>query len=278
MFADENLRDMLYIYVGNIGQLVVLIYSICMIKAKRNRMSMLSVGFHHDKIVKKGLLKDTPMDTWRVVVEIVLFWVFEYYFVGLYNTAFGKIVGTGANYFGLMIIMPVVVTAFCLVVWMNPMHQFDMFAVPLPGALVFVKLACALAGCCHGAAWEGGLYNYEYGRNEINSALIEMALALVIFVFILWYKKRAKPGTVFPVYMIVYSATRFFSEFTRGEDNVLWIFKRYHFCCIAGVIVGCIYLFIALKYGDRIDEYFREHTYFKKGAFHKERLKAESRA
>jgi hypothetical protein len=105
------------------------------------------------------------------------------------------------------------------------------------------------------------MYNahpYHHG-NQVPVQLIEAVLGLVIFVFLLWYKKRAKPGTMYPTYLIVYCVTRFFSEFTKADyPNVLGPLKMYHLLCIAGGLVGILLLFIIKLYGDSIYTLFEK--------------------
>ena len=100
-------------------------------------------------------------------------------------------------------------------------------------------------------------YHYEAGpKREFPSQLLEAALALIIFIFLMWYRKKAKEGTLFPVYVILYSATRFFSEFTRCDPDVFGILKTYHILCIIGVVIGIIELLVVLKFSDRIRPLF----------------------
>lgn len=176
----------------------------------------------------------------------------------LNNNPFGEMVGTGVNYFGGLFSFPIYLFIASCVLMTNPLKQIDITTLSLPIYLFFVKIACFLNGCCWGIPWENGPYNYHYDHpgNQVPVQAIEAFWALAIFVFLLIYRKKAKPGTLLPMYMILYSATRFCSEFFRREENVLWIFKTYHLLCIAGVIVGIILLLIVKRYGERISDFF----------------------
>lgn len=188
-----------------------------------------------------------------VSVELLLFALILNYST-FANRAFGDLVGTGANYFATLFIAPIGWTLLSLILGANPMEQIDITTLFAPIYLFFVKMACFFNGCCWGIAWEHGLYNrhpYHPG-NQVPVQAIEAFWCLVIFAFLLWYKKRAKKGTMYPMYMILYSATRFCSEFLRHEENVLWIFKTYHLLCIAGFLIGLVLYLIAAKFGDRM--------------------------
>ena len=140
------------------------------------------------------------------------------------------------------------------------MKQMDIVAPLLPLRLVFLKIACYFNGCCWGIPWEYGPYNHHYDHpgNQVPVQAIEAFWAFSIFVFLLIYRKKAKPGTIYPMYIILYSATRFCSEFFRREENVLWIFKRYHLLCLAGVTIGLVLLFIVKIWGNKIQNLFEK--------------------
>ncbi len=170
------------------------------------------------------------------------------------NMAFGNLVGTGGNYFSTLFLAPIAWSLLSLILGANPLEQIDIATMFVPVYLFFVKLACFYNGCCWGIPWEDGPYNqhpYHPGR-QVPVQAIECFWCLVIFAFLLWYRKKAKRGTMYPLYMMLYSATRFCSEFFRHEENVLWIFKTYHLLCIAGFLIGLLFYFFAVKFGDRM--------------------------
>ena len=190
-------------------------------------------------------------------IEMFFISLVQYGPVGIITDKFGNIVHTGNNYFGVLYFVPFILMVFFYVIKIPPLKQMDMITPAYSVANVFVKIACFCAGCCNGFEWEKGLYNAVDDRYEFPVQLVEATLALIIFIFLLWFRKRAKEGTMFPIYLILYSGTRFFSEFLRHEEEVLWIFKTYHLLCIAGVILGIAEFFIAVKFKDRINEFYK---------------------
>ncbi|MBR2953526.1 MAG: prolipoprotein diacylglyceryl transferase [Clostridia bacterium] len=181
--------------------------------------------------------------------------------IGLNNITFGDMVGTGANYFGTLFSFIILGFVFSVVIASNPMEQMDLATCLLPFRLIFLKIACFGQGCCWGIPWKYGLYNYhdDHPGNQVPVQAIEALLALAIFIFLLIYRKKAKTGTVFPMYIILYSATRFPVEFlSAAHEKIAGPFNTYHFLCIAGVAIGFIMLIIVNFFGDKMTAFFEK--------------------
>ena len=70
-------------------------------------------------------------------------------------------------------------------------------------------------------------------------------------------KKKKRQGLMYPVFMLMYCGSRFCSEFLRDDfPAVIWRLTGYHIQCIIGFVLGLIYLFAVLKYGERITAFF----------------------
>lgn len=194
-----------------------------------------------------------------LIIEIWIFSFAQLVLTASANKAFGDMVGTGANYFGKLYHIPFLLVAFCILFWVDPLKQIDLITPAFPLALFFSKLGCFFHGCCGGIEWAKGLYNAESGLVEFPIQLVEAGLALLIFIFLIFWRDKAKPGTMFPVYLIIYSATRFFSEFLSKKPDVFWILKTYHILCIIGVVLGIIEYIIAVKFGNKVSKAFDEN-------------------
>lgn len=199
------------------------------------------------------------------VVKIILF-VIESFFaarvvaltINGFNRPFGRLVGTGANYFGFLLTILFFWVVLSLLLMANPLKILDISTMYLPVCLFFVKISCYCAGCCYGIPWEYGPYNHhpDHPGNQVPVQLIEAFWALAIFLFLLWYRKKAKTGSLFPIYMILYSSTRFLSEFFRSEENILGPLKMYHILCLVGIACGLFHLFFLHFYRDTINIVF----------------------
>lgn len=184
-------------------------------------------------------------------VEVVALSCFQYISALLLHTPFGKLAGTGANYFATLYFAPVFMLLGCLLLKLEPFSQIDLITPAFPLALVFVKISCFATGCCDGIYWAHGLPNAFTGVLEFPVQLLESGLALVIFIFLHRNRRRMKPGTVFPVYLTVYSATRFFSEFFRADPNVVGFLKTYHILCLIGIALGAAEYWLVNRIRDK---------------------------
>ena len=102
------------------------------------------------------------------------------------------------------------------------------------------------------------MYNYAVQAKEFPVQLVEMGLAALIFVFLMVFKRKIRAGNILPIYIILYSATRFFSEFLRCEPDLLLGLKTYQFLCVLGVIWGVMLLFATHILDDELNDYFRK--------------------
>lgn len=254
----------LYDFLGTASFVLLVIFNIANIRKKRDFISYTS-QFLRSKI-ENSRLKNKFLSSYIpwALIEIILISFIQNGFTASINKSFGDMVGTGANYFGLLFVVPILMIAFCLLTGINPLKQIDLVTPSFPLSLVLVKMGCFCEGCCNGAEWEYGLYNHTYDRIEFPVQLVEAGLALLIFIFMMIFRKKIKPGTMYPIYMVVYSGTRFFSEFTKDNLNVLWNLKIYQILCIIGFVVGLIALFFVLKYNDNLIEFFSKSIYEKK--------------
>lgn len=254
---------LMYDLMVTCGFLSVLVYNFIMFRYKKKLLSNRSLFFIKisSKQNKNSLISKPGFWT---VIEILLISIVQHLPISLLNSKFGLLMKTGSNYFGLLFFIPLFLFILFYIIAINPFKQTDLIAPACPLALIFIKLACFCNGCCQGFECEWGLTNYYYSsgpKKEFPTQLLEAGLALAIFIFLYLYRKKAKEGTLFPIYVILYSGTRFFSEFTRNDPNVFGIFKIYHILCIIGVIVGVVELMIVLKYSERIIPYFDRPVY-----------------
>jgi len=84
------------------------------------------------------------------------------------------------------------------------------------------RFSCLFAGCCHGIEVQHmfTVPGTIYATPRLPSPLLESALNIAILLFFLLRKpERKRPGTLFPLYLILYSAGRFVLEFFRGDEG-----------------------------------------------------------
>lgn len=255
--TDIKMYDVFTIYISS---LALLIYNLMQVKTKQYLLSKAS-----NEIILR-IENKSSYDHQRVcfvfaIAETVLISLYQHGLVSILNRFLGNLTGTGANYFGLIFGMPILLPFLCWVIGVDPFKQIDLIVPAYPLALFFMKLGCFCAGCCYGIPADIYLFGSDPVFDKIPMQLVEAGVALLLFFFLLFYKNKAKEGTLFPIYVVLYSGIRFFTEFFRGESSLIGCFKIYHFLCIIGFILGIAMLFIVLKYKKPIYRFFAEKNF-----------------
>ena len=186
-----------YSLFNSIASTLTLIASLFYFKIKRESISLFS-KYVIGVVSQKNNVAGKILEFLLVSAELLL--MAEICLLStLLNRPFGVLVGTGANYFAVLLLFPIFLFLVSILIMSNPIKQMDIVTLFLPFFLVFVKIACFLNGCCWGIPWEYGPYNYHYDHpgNQVPVQAIESFFALVIFVFLLFYRKKAKVGTIF---------------------------------------------------------------------------------
>ena len=249
----------LYEVFNVLSGIILLCFNLSHVKTKE-----MDLGCRTTRVMRHCVQKDVPafLKTPRfwAVIELFVISVVQYVPAPAVNTALGDIVGTGVNYFGLLLVAPVMLTVLCLLLGTNPLRQIDMVAPAFPLALAFAKLGCFCAGCCSGIICDLGFYTRLTGRADFPIQLVESMVALLLFAVLISMEDRMKEGTVFPVYIMTYSGIRFFTEFLRDDPVVLWGLKTYQLLCVVGVVVGLSEYAFASKFRTKISRLFDKNT------------------
>lgn len=125
----------------------------------------------------------------------------------------------------------------------------DIYAVCLPLAHGFGRLGCLMAGCCHGAPAEWGLYHANLGMKVVPVQLFE-AIFLFGLSALLFFITKKKTGTGFALYMTLYGVWRFFAEFLRADDRgatIVELLSPSQLVSVIMVIVGLVILLVEKK-------------------------------
>lgn len=175
-----------------------------------------------------------------------------YGLLSVLNSAFADWFTRGnANYYGNLTAWPIVMTLLPIIFKVSPLKTMDLLSPGLPLCLFVAKLACFFYGCCSGYEMPGSWYfNQHTDRYEFPVQLLESLIALGLFVFLRWYRKRSRiPGSVFPVYLVLYAASRFVTEFFRADlPHVLGTLTAYQilsavYVLLGGVLLGAVWMY-----------------------------------
>lgn len=212
---------------------------------------------NHPLISRFSMFQKAPLEI--TIVIIILLSILTNRVQGVCNGFWSQVTDVRANYFGNVLWAPILLFLLFILLRIDPVRQMDFLTPSCAMALVFYKLACFFGGCCQGKEWEYGVYFVDRQRYEIPCQLIEAFWAAAIFVVLVWLiKKQRFTGRQFPLYLILYSGTRFFSEFLREGEVVLWGLQLYHLQCLAGVALGIVELLLLKKYAPAISAYFSD--------------------
>lgn len=184
-------------------------------------------------------------------------------FFGLFsvlNPSFAKWFTKGnANYYGNLTAWLITMLVIPFVFGVSPLRAMDVLSPALPLSLFVAKIACFFHGCCSGFEMQGGFYyNISNERYEFPVQMLESLVALCLFFFMRYYEKKNKlTGSVFPLYLFVYSITRFITEFFRADlPNVLGPLDAYQILSLIFAIYGGVLLYLVRNYGGKIEMVF----------------------
>ena len=235
----------MYYILNYIGAAALIIYNLVRIKERRILTDSRARKWVAKRRIsgKEGLF---VKDSFLLVAESIIISLFQYAPILIFNRVIGDIFGTGVNYFGLLYLAPVSLGLGCLILETDLLNQMDLVTPAFPLALFFSKLGCFCVGCCEGIACEFGIPNAFSGIKEFPIQLLEAVVALLIFVFFMKYRKNLKVGTAFPIYVMLYSAIRFFTEFLSANEVDFLGLKTYQMMCLIGLIVGAMEYYLAI--------------------------------
>lgn len=197
---------------------VLLVFFLALKKVKRKNVTvddMLIVGAFVllFALVFANLLNILVTQPAYEIVKAVLSGRFEVfgglvYYGGLIGGVVGGIVGAGVAKIKLQTVETAVIPY-------------------LPIGHAIGRIGCVMAGCCNGMEYEGpfALY-YPNSVSGLPSQqgyfpvqLLEAVLNIIIAAFLIWYShKDRKTCNVLFLYLILYSVTRFWLEFLRGDE------------------------------------------------------------
>lgn len=245
----------IYAVSGYFAQAVAYLYMFTQLYAKKNATSIFAQYFAHNVSNGKDKIYKFIIFIWNAFELSAMVFLLNLC-VGLFNRALGNVLHTGGNFFGLIFSIMFVWPVLSLLFGSNPLKQLDISTPAIAIYLFVAKIACFCAGCCHGIQWDNGLFNHKFNEYQVPVQLIEAFWALLLFVLLIAIRKKVKTGTIFPLFILLFSATRFFSEFLRADPNVFGIFKTYHILCLIGIMFGVLlYVFIG-TYRAQINGFF----------------------
>lgn len=99
------------------------------------------------------------------------------------------------------------------------------------------RFGCLFNGCCYGKAAGWGI-DFGDGLLRYPTQIFEIIFHFVAFLLMVKFKDRVKtPGVLFKVYIVSYLVFRFFTEFIRQGQILVWGMTLYQVLCLSGLLV-----------------------------------------
>ena len=120
----------------------------------------------------------------------------------------------------------------------------DRFATILPFSFAIGRFGCWLSGCCRGLPWDGpcaitGADGIARHPAQLYELFFQLAVGLT---FVVLLRRGLLFGRLFSVYLIVYGAFRFGTEFVRDTPKLLGSYSAYQVLCLVMVLLGGVFL------------------------------------
>ena len=101
----------------------------------------------------------------------------------------------------------------------------DFVAPCVPMIQAVSHWGCVFAGCCHGYPFKWGIYNPALEVNTFPCQPIEALVALAIVIIVCRYEKKQgcdTKGLAYPMMLMLFGYSRFFLEFLRDNQKVMF--------------------------------------------------------
>ena len=162
------------------------------------------------------------------------------------------VVGSGFVVYGGIIGGIIAAIVFAKIKALNFLKLFDLIIPEVAIAQGFGRLGCLLAGCCYGRQTDSSLgimfHNSDLAPNDVNlipTQIIFSICAFALAIFLIAVSKYIKiDGVVGALYVVLYSAGRFFLEYLRGDyrGTIFNVLSTSQFIAIIVFIIGiCFY-------------------------------------
>ncbi len=118
-------------------------------------------------------------------------------------------------------------------------RALDLVAPFIALGQVLGRIGCFLNGCCFGKISSFGIYSEAYKSFLLPTQIFSAAILLVIFIILRLLQIRPRPaGMIFFSYLFLYSVKRFFIEFLRADNPV--VFSGLTLFQILSILVFCL--------------------------------------
>ena len=153
----------------------------------------------------------------------------------------------GTSFFGAILFVPLLILP-AMLLRIPYKTILDLCAPSEAVMLAVMKLDCLSSGCCVGK------YLPTLGF-QFPSQIVEMIASLAVMFVLLWLERRNRQSHLYAWYLLLYGATRFVLNWFRyGTKPWIWILPNSIVWAIASMIIGVLWLMVAVKLQAREDK------------------------
>lgn len=109
----------------------------------------------------------------------------------------------------------------CIIKKISITNVLDVFLSLMPLGHAIGRIGCYLNGCCYGKEYTGiGAVDYIVNGNQVKifpTWFVESVYCFILFIIMFCINRKIYSGIYAAVYLIAYSAFRFFIEYYRGD-------------------------------------------------------------
>jgi phosphatidylglycerol:prolipoprotein diacylglycerol transferase len=168
---------------------------------------------------------------------------------------------SGLTFYGGLVLSIILIILYCKYKKISVLRIFDLMAPSATIGYGIARIGCHLAGdgdygieIARGSFWE--FIGYSYSKGTVPTAagvivhptpLYEITAALIIFLFLWFYRKKIKyTGQIFAYYLILNGISRFLVEIIRINPRLFWNLSQAQIISLFMIIFG-IYIIIKFK-------------------------------
>ena len=154
------------------------------------------------------------------VYVVTLAWMFFLYWMESGFKHFG-----GNNIVRIFIWVPVFAYPFAKLMKLDWVKMCE-FLAPCPALVQGIShYGCIFKGCCHGYAWEPGIWNPALGYNTFPTQPLEACVAVAVVIIVLIRQKKINyqaDGLTYPLMLMLFGYSRFLLEFLRDNNKLFF--------------------------------------------------------
>lgn len=158
---------------------------------------------------------------------ILILSLFGVYLLGYIQSKFESF---NASFMGALIFTPILIGIISYIFKKDYYKDMSYSCLNISVVGGIMKIGCFLSGCCGGIT----INNFQFPVQIVEAIISFLIFVLLIFI---WQKNYK---FVYPLYLIIYSTTRFMIEFLRDTRPVLGFLSQGQLTAIIVLIIGII--------------------------------------